>query len=278
MPGAHVAPLQQPPLQGVAAEQLVVHIPLTHALPSGQSAWVMQPHFPEMHADPAALDVQSTHADDDPHDVGDVPDAHMPVEPPQQKVAPHAPASQLDVHAPPMHVGVAPVQLTHAPPDEPQLARAVPVTQLVPSQHPPVHGRPPAQLVPHRPVLVSHASPLGQLPGVQEARVSPGASFEVSWRESRGASLPESRCLATSVVASFASSVASSIASGPPPSPPSVHSAEHVPVGSSEQAGVAARIAPNDRSHPRMSCVVRHPLILGILSLGRPGPSVFSRR
>jgi hypothetical protein len=76
----------------------------------------------------------------------------------------------------------------HMAPLEPHALDVVPFTQLVPSQHPPLHVRPPAQLVPHSPEDGSHASPVGQL-----AEDKQPESWPESWPESLLESLLESR-------------------------------------------------------------------------------------
>jgi hypothetical protein len=136
------------------------------------------------------LPVQSTQAVDDPHDVSVVPAWHMAIVPPQQKPVPHAPPSQLAVHDPPAQVGVAPPQLWHMAPVEPQAAFMFPVTHFAPSQQPPVQTSPPAQLAPHVPVVVLQASPAGHDPGVQGGGASCPASCPPSSPASCPASLP----------------------------------------------------------------------------------------
>jgi hypothetical protein len=150
------------------------------ATPPGQSLGLEQPHAPLTHAVPLMLLVQSTHAEAEPHAVDAVPVMHVPIEPPQQKAAPQAPPSQLALQAPPVQVGVWPPHAMHAVPAEPQCVPRLPGTHVVPSQHPPLHVRPPAQLVEHTPLLGSHASPLGQLAGVQDDCVSAPASCDES--------------------------------------------------------------------------------------------------
>ena len=110
-----------------------------------------------MHKGPLGLPEQSTQAEDEPHAVGAPPSWHIPIEPPQQKPAPQPPPSQLAVHDPPAHVGVDPVHMPHAPPVDPHAVPDIPGTQLVPLQQPPLHFRPPSQLVPQSPVVVLHA-------------------------------------------------------------------------------------------------------------------------
>jgi hypothetical protein len=58
-----------------------------------------------------------------------------------------------------------PVQLTHAPPEAPHCAGVLPATHIaLELQQPPLHARPPEQLVLHWCRVVSHASPTGQSP------------------------------------------------------------------------------------------------------------------
>jgi hypothetical protein len=171
VPAWHTLPVQQLFLQIRPPAQLGLHLPPLHALPPGQSAEVLQPHAPATHALPFALPVQSVQADAEPHAVVDA-GVHLPIEPPQQKPALQPPPSQLAVQAPPTHVGVTPVHGMHAPPAEPHCVSELPGTHFVPSQQPPLHLRFPAQLVPHRPVAGSQASPFAQLVDVHGACVS----------------------------------------------------------------------------------------------------------
>jgi hypothetical protein len=173
LPDWQVVPSQQPPLHVSPPVQLLVHLPPLQASPDGQSVALTQPHVPlERHTAPFELPVQSTHAVDEPHAVVDVPGMQVPIAPPQQKPAPQAPPSQLAVQAPPEHVGVSPSHEMHAPPAEPHDVSLVPMTHVLPLQHPPLHVRSPTQLEEQSPVVGSHASPFGQLVDVQGTCVS----------------------------------------------------------------------------------------------------------
>jgi len=83
VPGPHVPPSQQPPLQSDDGLQLVEHTPPLQALPGRQSVSVLQPQLPATQAEPF-LPVQSTQAELEPHALGAVPDMHVPIDPPQQ--------------------------------------------------------------------------------------------------------------------------------------------------------------------------------------------------
>lgn len=163
VPGWQVAPLQHPPLQGDEPLQLVEHVPPLQALMGEQSVSVVHPQVPPPRQAEPFFPAQSTHAAAEPQAVCAVPDMQVPVEPPQQNPAPQPPPSQSAEHEPLTHVGVAPVHATHALPAEPHSGAELPLTHVVPSQHPPLHVRPPAQLVEHVPLVGSHASPFGQL-------------------------------------------------------------------------------------------------------------------
>jgi hypothetical protein len=167
VPGWHIVPSQHAPLQASPPEQLVLHVDPLQAFPVGQSVARAQPHTPATHALPFALPAQSTQADEDPQAVATL-GMHVPIEPPQQNPFPQPPPSHSEVQEPATHVGVAPAQATQVLPPEPHCALESPGTQSVPSQHPPLHVSPPAQLVEHSPVPGWHASSFGQLFVVQE--------------------------------------------------------------------------------------------------------------
>jgi hypothetical protein len=101
VPDWHIVPSQQPPLHWPAPVHDVVHTLPLHAVPMGQSVMVLQPQWPATQAVPLPFPAQSTHGDAEPHAVIAVPGMHVPIVPPQQNPAPHAPPSQLAVHAPP---------------------------------------------------------------------------------------------------------------------------------------------------------------------------------
>jgi hypothetical protein len=106
VPGAHVAPLQQPPLHGCVPPQAVPHLPVIvlHALPGGQSAALRHPHAPlARQAEPFALPVQSRHTlPAAPHILPPVPGWQVPFE--------------LDVQQPEVHGTVDEHEFTHMPP------------------------------------------------------------------------------------------------------------------------------------------------------------------
>jgi len=183
VPGIQVPPLQQALLHGDATLQFGAHSPALHAVPEGQSASVAHPQVPPaVHMWPLGLLAQSTQAETEPQAVADAA-MHIPIVPPQQKPGLQPPPSQLDVHEPATHVGVAPVHEVHLLPSEPQLAVVSPITQFVPSQHPPLQLRPPVQVVAHAPVFGSQASPLGQLADDEQPE-SLALSLIASWPES----------------------------------------------------------------------------------------------
>ena len=80
---------------------------------------------------------------------------------PQQKPAPQPLVVPPTVHAaaqaPALHVGVPPAQAWHALPPLPQVASAVPATQVVPSQQPPLQRGPPLHDGEQVRVVGSHA-------------------------------------------------------------------------------------------------------------------------
>jgi hypothetical protein len=168
-PETQVPPLQQPPLHTAPPAQLVPHLWSTHASPTGQSDASLHPQVPATQALPIMLFMQSTHAVPEPHALGLVPGVHAPEGPPQQLPVGHRPPLHLAAQVPPTHSGVTPLHATHAPPADPQLElEDVPATHSVPSQQPPLHFKPPAQLFPHSPVAGLHASFGPQLVVVQE--------------------------------------------------------------------------------------------------------------
>ena len=78
VPGWHMVPPQQAPLQGDDPLQLAPQRPALHALPERQSASFVQPQVPPVRqAEPLLLE-QSTQADVEPHAVDEVPDTHVP--------------------------------------------------------------------------------------------------------------------------------------------------------------------------------------------------------
>jgi hypothetical protein len=247
-PATHVVPEQQPPLQGEVMLHVVLHVPPLQASPDGQSDALAQPQVPpSTHTAPFLSPVQSTQADAEPQAVVDVPGMQVPADPPQQKPAPQAPPSQLAVQAPLAHVGVSPLHETQAPPAEPHSFSAVPATQPVPLQQPPLHVSPPVQLGEQSPVVGLHASPFGQLVDVHGTCVS----------------RPDSVCTTTSPAEP------STVASGPPaPQEPA-----QVPCSAREHAAMALAAAPSRNAAAKWSRVCHTPAIALIISGGRGGRS-----
>lgn len=186
---------QQPPLHPVEpVPHTAEHtwLVVLHAWLAGQSVAALQPHDPlARHAVPAALPVQSRHTVPlPPHWVWIVPDWHVPVAaleqqpvghgslelhakvqiPPEQPCAPGPQSlTEAQPHCPPRGIGshacpcVLAAQVLHAPPLLPHWVPDVPATQVVPAQHPPLHGWVAAlHVVVQRRVVVSHAIPSGQ--------------------------------------------------------------------------------------------------------------------
>jgi hypothetical protein len=191
VPATHVVPLQQPPLHGWLALQVVTQLFAgEHELPIGQSLVTLQPHCCEpRHTWPALLALQSTHAPPAaPHAPVEVPAAHMPLE--QQLPLHGCDAEQVVVHwravvshaeplaqsafepqphMPPPVVArhtlprLLPLHATHAPPLAPHALALVPATQLPPGeQQPPLHDCVAEQLDTHWCVVVSHAMSAAQ--------------------------------------------------------------------------------------------------------------------
>ncbi len=184
--------------------------------------------------------MQSTQGPAEPQDVGFVPGMH--VLPSQQKPAPQAAPVHVAVHAPLVHVGVPPLHWEQAPPVLPQLPLSVPGWHIVPSQQPPWHGRPPAQLGEHWWLIGLHACPRGQSAGPLHPG---GASAPSAPGPSEGPSIPSGPSMRVS--ATKRSEGPSSVESGPPPpSPPSMHAPVHVPWESTPHPATAS---PSPRLH-----------------------------
>jgi hypothetical protein len=207
----------------------------------GQSADVLQPHAPATHIVPVELPVQLTHAEAEPHAVVEVPDMHMPFAPPQQSFGPQPPPSQSAEQLPPTQEGVSPLHPMHWPPPDPHSDLVSPATHDVPSQHPPLHVRPPLQLVPQRPVAGSHASPFPQLVEVH--------GTWVSWPESGGC-----------VVSAATSRIESKATSGPP----SAQGPTQPPSSSREHAATELATAPKRNATTTQSRVNLPPIIASI--------------
>lgn len=155
VPASHAPPLQQPLLHTCPAPQVSVHawVVASHALPTGQSAAVLQPHTSaERHAWPTVLVVQSTQAVPAP------PQAEVLVpgmqEPRPQHPAAHGPEAEhattqrcVTVSQVPLGQSAVPAHPQTPPPAE--SSQAVPVT-FTPQ-------------VAHRPPLVPHAN--AEVPG-----------------------------------------------------------------------------------------------------------------
>jgi hypothetical protein len=83
-------------------------------------------------------------------------------------------ACVLQPHAPAMHTAPAlPPHATHAPPDEPQIALAVPGAQLPALQQPPLHGWVTEQLVVHTCAPTSHERPGAQSVATLQPQLPP---------------------------------------------------------------------------------------------------------
>jgi hypothetical protein len=192
MPVTHVLPLQQPPLQMVVVPLHAVEhacVDVLHASLAGHAALVAQPqvpakqpcddpHVPQRppfvpHA-PTTLPVTHVPAEqhpplhglDEPHAVEHVPP--LQARPGRQSdavVQPHDPDAS---HTRPFAL---PAQATHAPPLRPHAGFPVPGWQLVPSQQPPLHVRPPPHPVPQVPAL--HAWWAGQSAVAPHPQVPP---------------------------------------------------------------------------------------------------------
>jgi hypothetical protein len=245
-PETHFAPLQQPALHCPGPVQAVVHLWSLHAVPAtGQSADELQPHAPATHVVPVELPVQLMHADAEPHAVVEVPDMHVPIAPPQQSVGPQPPPSQSAEQLPPTHEGVSPLHGMHWPPADPHSDLVSPATHDVPSQHPPLHVRPPLQLVPQKPVALQ-ASPFPQLVDVHRTWVS----------------LPDS---GGCVMSAATSRVESNATSGPP----SPQGPTQPPSSSREHAEVAA--APKRSATATQNRVHIPPIVVSIPGRASPG-------
>ncbi len=151
-PTTHWMPLsQQPPWHGLLAEHFTEQIPWLQADHIGQSASLLQPHFPlGMQIGVAGSFVQSTQSPaGEPQAVSAI-GTHRPFA--QQVPLPHMPASavQCEVQTPAAQVGVAPAHATQGPPSWPHARSAFPSTQANPSQHPALQGRSPTQELSHR--------------------------------------------------------------------------------------------------------------------------------
>jgi hypothetical protein len=191
LPGWQVPPEadeQQPLLHSCVELHAVVHllVEVLHAVLSGQSAVPLQPQVPvARQAEPFPLPTQLMHVEPAvPQLICVLPGRHMV--PLQQAplhacealhevvhacvvvlhesrfgqslaiAQPHAPPLAPPMHALPIEL---PAQLTHAPPDEPQLALTNPCVHTPPAQQPPLHAVNPLAPHdgPHRCVVVLHA-------------------------------------------------------------------------------------------------------------------------
>jgi hypothetical protein len=106
-----------------------------------------------------------------PHVAGCVSSLHWPLAA-QQKPVPHVPSPgppQAFWHVPLLHVGVWPEHAAHMAP-VPHLSFVVPGWHAVPSQHPPLHVRPPEQLVVQT-CCALQAWPAGQSPAALQPQV-----------------------------------------------------------------------------------------------------------
>jgi hypothetical protein len=126
---------QQPPLHPATALHDVEQENPLHAIPVGQSPDVRQLHAPEPH----------------------VPELQQNSEPQVPSVAP----PQALVQVPVAQVGVPSLHASHAPPDVPHAPLSNPVRHISPSQHPPLHVRPPTHAA-EQTCVTLHAFPSGQ--------------------------------------------------------------------------------------------------------------------
>ena len=92
----------------------------------------------------------------EPQAVLDVPAEQVPPFV-QQNPAPHAPASQLAVQDPAVHVGVPAPHEVQANPLVPHADDVLPATHVLPLQHPPLHASSVEHVVEHIPVSGSQA-------------------------------------------------------------------------------------------------------------------------
>jgi hypothetical protein len=158
---------------------------VSHASSLGQSEAKLQPHVPlERHASPVARPTQDMQEPERPQAGRVSPTAqtpklqqpplhgspdehavpHMPVEVSQassvgQSVAIAQPQTPVDRQALPDE---PPGQKPHVPPSMPQARGDEPVAHMPELQQPPLHGWLPEHVVVHVPLLVSHASSVGQ--------------------------------------------------------------------------------------------------------------------
>jgi len=98
VPGWHVVPPQQPPLQGDDAVQLVEHAPPLHAFPERQSDSVLQPQAPPTHAEPLSPEQSAQATPPEPQAPEALPGWHLV---PSQQPSLHVrPPVQLGLHVP----------------------------------------------------------------------------------------------------------------------------------------------------------------------------------
>jgi hypothetical protein len=185
------AALQQPPLHAWVESHEVLHWPLTHAVPDGQSLAWLQPHWPAEHKWPVVAMVQSAQVPEVPHALPAVPAAHVPLLAAVQHPPLHGCVDEqeavhwcvevlqallagqslgwLQPHTPVVRQALPvawPVQSTHTVPVAPHWVWAVPgwqVPALFDEQHPLAHMVVDEQELMHRWVALLHElAPLAQ--------------------------------------------------------------------------------------------------------------------
>jgi hypothetical protein len=200
VPATQVEPLQQPPLHGCVDEQVPVHTCwlVSQAWFAGQSLVTLQPQVPARQAPPSALVLQSVHAfPSAPQILFALPALHTPPEqqpplhgcvdeqrlvqacwlvsqaqPTRQSLEALQPQLPPPVTASHTAPAVEEAQGWHRPPPLPHADAMVPVTQVVPSQQPPLHAWPAAQEVEQTCVDGSHAWPVGQSLALMQPQLS----------------------------------------------------------------------------------------------------------
>jgi hypothetical protein len=182
---------QQPPLQGWVDEHAVVQVPVatSQAWSAGQSVATAHPHVPlARQALPVGSPVQEKHAAPVvPHAVFTLPGpqeppflqqpplhgwlaehafVHVPVATSQAWSVGQSPVTAQPQLPPARHSSPSglPTHETHPPP-APHAPCAVPGAQVPPLQHPPLQGSVGEQVLPQTPLVLSHASSVGQSVG-----------------------------------------------------------------------------------------------------------------
>jgi hypothetical protein len=209
LPLTQVPALQQPPLHGWLASQVVVHALVTlHASPIGQSPTTLQPQLPAMHCAPSAPPQVWHIAPELPHALTMLPATQLvPLQQPPLQVWPLAQLVEhrcvVVLHALPLGQSPGSVQ-PHAPPMQlcpfalevqsrqlplaPHALGVLPGWQVPPEpQQPPAHGCVGPQKVVHLCAPTSHEPPGGQSPPELQPQLPamhtlPRLDFEQSWQ------------------------------------------------------------------------------------------------